>query len=449
VVNAKQGLAASEVSRSFTESRALNERLNALVPGGAHTYAKGDDQFPEGLAPVIVSGSGCNVRDADGNDYIEYGMGLRAVTLGHGFRPVLDAVRARLDGGTNYVRPSTLELETAASFVDMIEAADMVKFTKDGSTASTAAVKLARAFTGRDLVAICADHPFFSYDDWAMVVKPMRAGIPSSVDPLTLEFRYNDIESVEQLLEQHPGAIACFMLEAERTEPPRDDFLRRLQELVRRDGSLLVFDENVTGFRWDNGGAQAVHGIAPDLSTWGKAIANGFALSALAGRRDVMELGGLRHDRERVFLLSTTHGAEHVGLAAGLATMAVYREEPVIETLHARGDQLRAGVEEVIEARGLGRSFGIAGRSSFLHYWTGDADGEPSQAFRTLFLQETVTRGLLAPSFVISYAHTEDDVERTIEIVDEALRTYADALEGGVERFLRGRPVKPVYRSRN
>ena len=439
----------SDVTHSFARSRELNERLNAVVPGGAHTYAKGDDQFPEGLAPVIVSGSGCHVEDADGNDYIEYGMGLRAVTLGHGFAPVLDAIRAQLENGTNFVRPSTLELEAAESFVDLIDAAEMVKFTKDGSTANTAAVKLARAFTGRDLVAICADHPFFSYDDWAMVVKPIRSGISQTVDPLTVEFRYNDLESVERLLEQHPDQIACFMLELERTDPPRDGFLERLTELVARAGALLVFDENVTGFRWDNGGAQAVHGIAPDLSTWGKGIANGFALSALAGRREVMALGGLRHDRERVFLLSTTHGAEHVGLAAGLATMAVYCAEPVIETLHERGDQLRAGVEEVVEARGIGHAFGVVGRSSCLHFWTGDADGNPSQAFRTLFLQETITRGLLAPSFVVSYAHTVDDVDRTIEIVDEALRVYADALGGGIERFLRGRPVKPVYRNRN
>jgi glutamate-1-semialdehyde 2,1-aminomutase len=449
-MNAKTGSrVGSHLGRSFTRSRELNERLHALVPGGAHTYAKGDDQFPEGLAPVIVSGSGCHVLDADGNEYIEYGMGLRAVTLGHGFRCVVDAVRDRLDDGTNYVRPSTLELEAAESFVHLIDAAEMVKFTKDGSTANTAAVKLARAHTGRDLVAICADHPFFSYDDWAMVVKPIRAGIPDSVDPLTLEFRYNDIESVERLLERHPGEIACFVLEVERAEPPRESFLQRLQELVTNDGALLVFDENVTGFRWHNGGAQKVHGIAPDLSTWGKGIANGFALAALAGRREIMARGGLRHDQERVFLLSTTHGAEHVGLAAGVATMGVYRDEPVIETLYARGDRLRAGVQEVIDARGLGHAFGVAGNSSCLHFWTGDADGQASQAFRTLFLQETLLRGVLAPSFVVSYAHTEDDIDQTIEIVDEALAVYADALDGGIDRFLRGRPVRPVYRSFN
>jgi glutamate-1-semialdehyde 2,1-aminomutase len=205
----------------------------------------------------------------------------------------------------------------------------------------------------------------------------------------------------------------------------------------------------VSGFRWHTGGAQEVHGVTPDLSTWGKGVANGFALSALAGRREIMELGGLQHDRERVFLLSTTHGAEHVGLAAGIATMETYRDEPVIETLHARGEQLRSGVEEVARARGVDGRFTVAGRGSCLFYGTADGDGMASQAFRTLFLQETIARGLLAPSFVVSYSHTEADVYQTVEIVDAALQTYADALEGGVERFLEGRHVQPVYRRFN
>src|SRR5262249_28984490 len=163
---------------------------------------------------------------------------------------------------------------------------------------------------------------FYSYDDWAMVTTPLKAGIPHGVEELTLTFRYNDLASAEELVERHPGKIACFILEPERTDRPRAGFLGRLQALAQDDGALLALDENVTGFRWNNGGAQAVHGIKPDLSTFGKGMANGFALSALAGRRELMELGGLQHGQERVFLLSTTHGAEHAGLAAGIATMA-------------------------------------------------------------------------------------------------------------------------------
>ncbi|HEX5583459.1 MAG TPA: glutamate-1-semialdehyde 2,1-aminomutase [Gaiella sp.] len=435
--------------RSFARSGELAARLSALVPGGAHTYAKGEDQFPEGMAPIMERGSGCRVRDVDGNEYIEYGMGLRAVTLGHGYPSVAAAVAAQLEHGTNFVRPSRLELEAAESFLGLVTRAEMVKFTKDGSTANTGAVKLARAFTGRDRVALCVDHPFFSYDDWAMVTTPVRAGIPSGVEEQTSTFRYDDLESVEELLRRHPGEIACFVLEVERATPPSPDFLPRLQELVHADGALLVLDENVTGFRWHTGGAQELHDLTPDLSTWGKGIANGFALSALAGRREIMELGGLDHDRERVFLLSTTHGAEHVGLAAGIATMAVYRDEPVVETLHARGERLQAGVQQVARRHGVEERFTVAGRGSCLFFGTADAAGAPSQELRTLFLQETIERGLLAPSFVVSYSHTEDDIDRTVEIVDEALAVYAAALEVGVDRFLRGRPVKPVYRRFN
>ena len=435
--------------RMFRRSLELDARLRHVVPGGAHTYAKGDDQFPEGMAPIMERGSGCHVWDVDGNEYVEWGMGLRAVTLGHGYPAVTAAIAAQLRHGTNFVRPSRLELEAAEAFLALVNRAEMVKFTKDGSTANTGAVKLARAFTGRDLVALCVDHPFFSYDDWAMVTTPVRGGIPAGVQEQTLTFHYNDLASVQALLEQHPGKIACFVLEPERTTPPSEGFLKRLEELLRADGALLVFDENVIGFRWHTGGAQEVHGITPDLSTWGKGIANGFALSALAGRREVMELGGLDHDRERVFLLSTTHGAEHVGLAAGIATMNTYATEPVIETLHARGERLRAGVEDVARAHGVQDHITLAGRGSCLFFGTADAAGAPSQAFRTLFLQETIARGLLAPSFVVSYSHGEDDVDRTIEIVDEALPTYAAALEDGVERFLRGRPVQPVHRRFN
>jgi glutamate-1-semialdehyde 2,1-aminomutase len=430
-------------------SIAMSERLHHVIPGGAHTYAKGDDQFPERLAPVIARGRGSRVWDVDGNEYIEYGMGLRAVTLGHGFPAVVEAVQKRIVEGTNFVRPSAFELEVAETFLDLVSTAEMVKFTKDGSTANTAALRLARAATGRRYVAICADHPFYSYDDWAMVVTPVRAGIPPEVAEATLTFRYNDLASVEALLEQHPGQIACFFLEPERVEPPHEGFLERLRDLVHEDGALLVFDENVTGFRWDNGGAQAVHRVTPDLSTFGKGMANGFALSALAGRREYMELGGLRHDGDRVFLLSTTHGAEHAGLAAGNATMQTYGSEPVVSTMEQHGERLRAGLEAVAATHGVEGAFTLFGRTSCLFYGTRDAAGVPSQEFRTLFLQETVSRGLLAPSFVISYAHREREVDQTIEIVDQALAVYADALNGGVERFLRGRPVKSVYRARN
>jgi len=440
------GLAFPQISAG---ARTLQERAHALIPGGAHTYAKGDDQYPTVAPPFIARGRGCHVWDLDGNEYIEYGMGLRAVALGHGFPRVVEAAQREMANGTNFVRPSPLEVTCAEEFLACVPTQDMVKFAKNGSDATTAAVKLARAHTGRDLVAICGDHPFFSTDDWFIGVTAMGAGIPAAIRDLTLKFRFNDAASLERLFQERPGQIACVVLEAETAVAPAAGFLAEVRRLCDRYGAVMVLDEMITGFRWDVGGAQRVHGIVPDLSTFGKAIANGFALAVLAGRRDIMERGGLRHPHERVFLLSTTHGAETHALAAGMAAMRTYREEPVIETLDRQGRRLQAGVNQAIARHGVAGFVEVLGRPCNLVFATRGPDRQPSQPFRTLFMQELIRRGVLAPSFVISYSHSDDDVDRTVEAVDGALEIYRRALDEGVEPFLVGRPVKPVFRSHN
>ncbi|MGI9659446.1 MAG: glutamate-1-semialdehyde 2,1-aminomutase, partial [Gaiellaceae bacterium] len=430
-------------------SAEIDARLRRAVPGGAHTYAKGSDQYPVGRAPVIETGHGCRITDVDGHEYIEWGMGLRAVTLGHGFEPVADAVADAARRGTNFVRPSVLELEAAEAFVELVPGADMVKFTKDGSTANTAAVKLARAATRRSRVALCREHPFFSYDDWFMATTAVDAGIPAEAQDESVVFAYNDLASLEQLFDERPGEIACVILEPARIEEPLPGYLESLQSLTSERGAVLIFDECITGFRWDVPGAQTVYGVTPDLSTFGKGLANGFALSALAGRRELMEQGGLEHDGERVFLLSTTHGAEHVGLAAGLATWQAYGDLDVIDTLSRVGRSIQAGVAELARHHKVADQVTTVGHPACLFYTTRDADGEPSQEFRTLFLQETIRRGVLAPSFVSSYSHDDEAVARTLEAVDGALAVYARALEDGVSRYLEGRAVQPVYRRYN
>jgi len=320
---------------------------------------------------------------------------------------------------------------------------------KNGSDVTTGAVRLARAATGRDLVAIPVEASFLSVDDWYIGATPMAAGIPASIRELTVRFHYNELASVEALFAAHPGRIACVILEPAGAMEPAAGFLAGLLGLCDRNGALLVFDEMITGFRWDLGGAQRVYGVTPHLSSFGKALGNGFSVSALAGRRAVMELGGLRHDGERVFLLSNTHGAETHALAAALAVLDVYRSEPVIETLYRQGERLARGVRQVAEARGVAGQFGVQGRACNLVFATRDAEGQPSQPFRTLFLQEMLQRGILAPSFVVSYSHSDADIDRTIEAVDGALAVYRRALDEGIERHLEGRPVKPVMRRFN
>ena len=434
-------------AKDFSRSRALQPKAHRLIPGGAHTYAKGDDQYPEHAPGFIARGKGCHVWDLDGNEFIEYGMGLRAVVLGHAFEPVVEAATRQLQLGINFTRPSKIEVDLAEALLDVIDGADMVKFAKNGSDATTAAVKLARAFTGRDLVAICGDQPFFSVDDWFIGSTAMNAGIPKPVINMTVKFSYNDLASLRDLFEQHPGQIACVMMEAETVTPPAPAYLQGVKELCETKGAVLVFDEMITGFRWHLGGAQTFHGVIPHLSTFGKAMGNGFAIAALAGKREIMRLGGLDHDQKRVFLLSTTHGAETHALAASLETIRIFREQGVIEFLWRQGERLCAGVNEAITRHQLAGHFELAGRPCNLIYRTKDEHGAPSQAFRTLFLQELIRGGILAPSFVVSFSHTDEDIDRTIDVVYQALGVYARALEHGVHNYLAGRPVKPVNRT--
>jgi glutamate-1-semialdehyde 2,1-aminomutase len=433
---------------SFDRSTALQDRLHHLVPGGAHTFAKGSDQYPEGMAPVLVGGSGARVRDVDGNEFVEYGMGMRAVTLGHGYAPVVEAVREVLAGGVSFTRPTELELAAAEDFLALVPGADMVKFCKNASDATSTAIRLARAATGRELVGLCHDQPYFSSQDWFVGTLPINTGVPAAVRSLVRTFGYNDLESLRRMLEENDGAVACVMLEAASAlAEPEPGFLEGVRALCDAHGTVLVFDETITGFRWAAGGAQSVYGITPDLSTWGKAMGNGFPIAALAGRRDLMELGGLNTDRERVFLLSSTHGAETASLAAFRAVVRAYAETDPVATMERQGRLLADGVNAVAAEAGIGEYLSVIGRSSCLVFRTADATGVPSQAMRTLYLSEILQRGVLGQSYVISAAHTDADVEQTVEAARGATAAYRKALETGrPEDLFAGRPVAPAHR---
>jgi glutamate-1-semialdehyde 2,1-aminomutase len=433
----------------FSASRTHRLKAHELIPGGSHTYAKGDDQYPE-YAPVFIArGKGSHVWDLDGNEFIEYGMGLRAVTLGHAYDPVVEAAYKQMQLGTNFTRPAAIEVDLAEAMLNLVDGADMVKFAKNGSDVTTAAVKLARAYTGRDLIAICSDHPFFSTDDWFIGTTNYNAGIPQAVTALTVKFRYNDLESLRELFDQFPNQIACVVMEAEALVAPAAGYLNQVKGLCEERGAVLVFDEMITGFRWHLGGAQKFHTVIPHLSTFGKAMGNGFAISALAGRREIMRLGGLDHDRARVFLLSTTHGAETHALAASLETLRIYREQNVVESLWNQGQRLSALVNQSIIENRLDGFFELMGRPCNLVFATRDQDGNPSQPFRTLFLQELIRRGIIAPSFVVSFSHSDADIERTVEAVYDAHVVYRKALDDGIDKYLEGRPVMPVNRKYN
>lgn len=433
----------------FTESLILQKKFNALIPGGSHTYAKGDDQFPEFMPVYIEKGNGCHVWDVDGNEFIEYAMGLRSVTLGHNFEPIVTAAYKQMLKGTNFGRPARIEMECAEVFLSLIENAEMVKFSKNGSDSTNGALKLARAYTGRDMVGICADHPFFSVDDWFISTTPMNSGIPKAVEKMTAKFHFNDLESIELMFADHPGEIACIILEPEKYDPPKDDFLNKAKEICHKNGALFILDEMITGFRWHNGGAQKVYNVDPDLSTFGKAMGNGFSIAALAGKREFMELGGLHHKKERVFLNSTTHGAETHALAATIATIKFYQENDVTGYLDEQGRKLKEGVNKASRELGMEDKVSIIGPNCCSVYTTRDQDGNPSQPFRTLLIQEMMKRGLLMPSSIVSWSHTDKVINETIEKMADAMLIYKKALNEGFENYLSGRPVAPVWRRYN
>lgn len=432
----------------FSRSSALQERLHELVPGGAHTFAKASDQYPEGMAPVLVRGAGARVWDVDGNCFVEYGMGMRSVTLGHGYAPVVEAAVAAIRDGISFTRPTTLELAAAEDFLALVPGADMVKFAKNASDATSAAVRLARAATGRELVVHCHDQPYFSSQDWFVAALPLNRGVTGAARDAVRSFGYNDLASLARVFEENTDAVACVIMEAGTAmAEPEPGFLEGVRALCDLHDVVLIFDETITGFRWSEHGAQGVYGVTPDLSTWGKALGNGFPIAALAGRRELMELGGLRTDRERVFLLSSTHGAETASLAAFRAVVAAYAETDPIGVMERQGAALARGVNDAAAEAGIADHLYVTGRSSCQVFRTLDASGAPSQAMRTLFLQEILLGGVLGQSFAISAAHTDVDVEQTVDAARVACITYAKALETGrPEDLFSGRPVAPAHR---
>lgn len=425
----------------------LRARARRLIPGGCHTYSKGDDQFPHNAPPLIERAQGCRCWDPDGGEWLDWGMGLRAVMLGHAYQPVLEAVRRELDRGSNFTRPAPLEGALAERLQALFPAAEMVKLAKNGSDVTTAAVRLARAYTGRDLVAACAANPFYSFDDWWIGRTETAAGVPSALSRLTHLFGWNDLASLEAIFAAHPGQVACVILEPVSVEPAADGFLAGLIEMAHRHGALVIFDEMICGFRYHLRGAFGLYGLTPDMATYGKALANGFSVSALVGRSEVMRLGGADHDRERVFLLSATHSGETHALAAALATVNELERLDVARHVAQVGGRLQEGLRAAATDAGLDGVFACRGHPASPTIVCRDAQGRVSLPMRTLFLQEMAARRVLIPYVAPSLAHGPAEVDETLRAAREALLVYRQALEDGdALRHLGGPVVKPVFR---
>ncbi len=434
-------LAFLDGNRRYDASRSLLERALGSIPLGAQTFSKSPTQYPTGVSPhFLVRGEGARVRDVDGNEYVDFVNGLAAVLLGYRDPDVDAAVREQLESGITFTLSHPLEVELAEALCEVIPCAERVRFAKNGSDATAGAIRVARAHTGRDRVAVCGYH---GWHDWYIGSTTRDAGVPRAVRELTHAFPYGDAQALEELLARESGGFAAVILEPMNATWPPDGYLERVAELTRAHGALLVFDETITGFRFALGGAQELFGVTPDLATFGKGLANGLPLSCVVGRADVMA------EMERVFF-SSTFGGETLSLAAAMAVLEKLRREPVLETIHARGEQLLARARKAIEESGGEDFLGLSGHPAWSFLTVRDAGGSKAHELRTLFLQEVFARGVLTlGTHNLSYAHTERDVDLIGDVYDEVFALLAESVrEGRVRERLRCEPLEPLFRVR-
>ncbi|MBI3953640.1 MAG: aminotransferase class III-fold pyridoxal phosphate-dependent enzyme [Chloroflexi bacterium] len=425
--------------RSLKRSQELKAEAERLIPSCSQTFSKGPTQFVQGVAPVFLArGQGSHVWDVDGNEYVDYPMALGPIILGHNYPAVTAAVIRQVQEGTAFSLPHPLEVELARLLVELIPCAQMVRFGKNGSDATSGAVRVARAYTGRDIIACCGYH---GWQDWYIGTTTRSKGVPKAVQALTVPFQYNDSASLERIFAQHPGQVAAVIMEPVGVVEPEPGFLQAVQQLARREGALLIFDEIITGFRLALGGAQEYYGVVPDLACVGKAMANGLPIAAVVGRREVMELF------DEVFF-SFTFGGEAISLAASLATINEMRQKNVIGALWAMGGRLKDGYNALAAELGVGRYTECIGLAPRTVVTFKDETGAESLLLKSLFQQECLKRGVLfSGNHNVCYSHSDADIQHTLGAYRAAMEVLAEAIKAGdAAQRLEGEPVQPVFR---
>lgn len=447
-----------------------SSRLHKAIPGGAHTYSRGDDQFPDNCPDIFVRGRGTKLYDINEAEYLDYGMGLRSVNVGYGNKEIAEAAFNEALKGNNLTRASLTELEAAELFINTIPSVEMVKFAKHGSTVTTAAIKLARAYTEKKYILIPEEQPFFSFDDWFIGATPITKGTLPESSKYTIKFKFGDRKDLLNKIELYKDDIAGIILEPSTHLSPcknvcedflitkcvscehtENNFLKFVEEVCQKQGIVFILDEMITGFRWSLNGAQSFYGVNPDLTTFGKAMANGYGLAALGGKRDIMQLGGILNEgQERVFLTSTTHGAEMSSLGAFIKTIEVLKREDGINAIWKYGDKLKMGMQNLINRYGLEDYFLLDGYSCSPAFTTLNQNGQFDLNFRTLFIEKMLEKKVLMPYIAISLEHDQTDYERTLEAFDYSMSFYSKALNSNIKNFLSSnRIVKPVFRKFN
>lgn len=428
------------MKRQYRKSKELLERTKRFIPLGSQTFSKSHIQYPEMSPHFLVRGKGSHVWDVDGNEYIDFINGLLPVILGYCDPDVDAAVMDQLKRGVSFSLSSPQETELAELLVETIPCAEMVRFGKNGSDATAGAIRVARAFTGRDRVAVCGYH---GWQDWYIGSTTRNQGVPECVRQLTHPFKYNDLSSLERLFDEYRAEFAGVIMEPMNLEEPMPGFLQAVKDLAHRNGALFIFDEIITGFRFALGGAQEYFGVIPDLAAIGKSMANGFPISAVVGNRELMR------EMEDIFF-SFTFGGEAVSLAAAIATIKKIREKSVIDHLWKAGAKIIKRVTDLISTHKLSGVFAVKGKPPWSLLQIDDQVQATSWEIKSLFVQEMLSRGILiSASHNLSYAHTDGELEELFSSYDEVFDTIRVSLEhNSVRSTLVGKPIEPLFKIR-
>ena len=428
----------SKGSYTFTASNQLLRRAERVIPLGSQTFSKCHTQYPRGFAPLFLThGRGGRVWDADGNIFIDLVCGLMPVLLGYRDVDVDRAIAEQLEKGIIFSLATELEIELAERLVEIVPCAEAVRFGKNGSDATSAAVRVARAFTGRDRIAAGGYH---GWHDWYIGSTVRDKGVPGAVGELTHRFPYGDLEALDAILGSRPGEFAAVILEPADDSGAAKGFLEEARFLAHEHGALLIFDEVITGFRYSLGGAQELFSVTPDLATFGKGMANGMPLSAVVGRAELMR------EMEDIFF-SMTFGGETLSLAAGIAVIDKLKREPVIESIWKTGSAIVDGARRIAEAKGVSDLIRFDGLPPCHGVSFRDHENADSNAITTFFMREMLSGGVLINgSHNICYAHNDTDVEAVLNAYEQTLELLADALKSRdfIER-LGCKVIKPVF----
>lgn len=417
------------------------ERSLKVIPLGSQTFSKSITQYPFGISPLYIRrAKGSKVWDLDGNKYIDFVNSLASITIGYGDKDINRSVKKQLNKGVSFSLPGTLEAEVAELITELVPSAEMMRFGKNGTDATSAAVRLSRAYTNRDHVLVCGYH---GWQDWYIGSTSRNKGVPKIVQQLTHAFEYNNIQSLRKLFDLFPNQIACVVMEPMNSKWPEPGFLESVRDLCTINNAVLVFDETITGFRYARGGAQELFKIKPDLTAFGKGIANGFPLSVIAGKREIMK------EMEQIFF-SGTFGGELLSLAAAKSVLLRHMNSSLTNRLSFIGSRIVEELQHVISETNMTEFFSVSGHPSwsFLN-WHENETTEVS-IMKTYFMQEMFEQGILIlNTHNVSTSMTSSDIDSLILAYQETFFKMSEGIQKNkLHKMLKVDPLVPLFKVR-